>query len=109
MRPLFMQGQERTADSSITIDKQLLVGDILANQPPHAGKHGHSAMCYLRFPPASDLLYRGGVVQQVERIEHFGKWLADSWQSLGICKATAAGVRDISYPKVTQSCPTVNP
>ncbi len=50
-----------------------------------------------------------GVVQQVEGMEHFGKWLADSWQSLGICKAIVAGVRDMSYPKVTQSCPTVSP
>ena len=91
-----MRGQGRTTDSSVPIHKQIFVGDILANQPAHAGKHGHSAMCYLRFPPASDLLDRGGVVQQVQRIEYFGKWLTDSWQSLGICKATVAGVKIIS-------------
>lgn len=90
-----MQGQERTADSSVPIHKQILVGNILANKPAHAGKHSHSAMCYLCLPPASDLLDRGGVVQQVEGIEHLGKWLADSWQSLGICEANVASVSDI--------------
>ena len=52
-----------------------------------------------RFPPASNLLDRGGVVQQIERIKNFGKWLADSWQSLGICEAAVAGVSDIETPK----------
>jgi len=44
-------------------------------------------------------LNRGGIVQQIERIKNFGKWLADSWQSLGICEAAVAGVSDFETTK----------
>ncbi len=94
-----MQNQERTTDASITIHKQVLVGNVLADQPTQTGEHGNSAVRNLRFPPASNLLNRGGIVQQIERIKNFGKWLADSWQSLGICEAAVAGVSDFKTSK----------
>ena len=59
--------------------------DLLAHNETQRGQHGNAAVRDLRLAPATDLLDRGCVGQQVCGVENVGEGVGDAGQRLCIC------------------------